>query len=420
MSAYTPTVTGTGPRAAVQRFGAFLAGMIMPNLGAFIAWGLITALTIPNGWINLIARASGAIPNTATSSTAFSSTVVVVVGPIIVFLLPILIGYTGGRLVHGQRGAVVGAIATVGVVVAPVALHYAPIAFAASQTKLVAPATIANLEPNFLGALIIGPLTALILKLWDRLVDGKLASGFEMLVDNFSAGIIGGAMAIFGIYILGPIVNVIASALGWLVDVLTSANLLPLISIIVEPAKVLFLNNAIGNGVLVPLATQQAASAANHTSILFMIESNPGPGLGILVAMWLFGPHAIRPTVPSAIIVQFLGGIHEIYFPYVLMKPILVIAAILGGGVGVLSFVLLGGGLVAVASPGSIIAYIISSAPTTLLPNLIGVIIAAGVSFVVGSVLLGFGRNEKVAMDLDEANSRNAQNKGRKTAVAGA
>jgi PTS system mannitol-specific IIC component len=411
MSAYTPTVTGTGPRAAVQRFGAFLAGMIMPNLGAFIAWGLITALTIQNGWINLIARATGAIPNTATSVTSFSSTVSVVVGPIIVFLLPILIGYTGGRIVHGQRGAVVGAIATLGAVVAPVALQIAP-------AGLAVPKDITGLGPNFLAGFIMGPLTALVLKLWDRLVDGKLASGFEMLVDNFSAGIIGGLFAVIGIYVLGPIIIAINTGLGAVVDFLIKGGLLPLASIIVEPAKVLFLNNAIGNGVLVPLGTQQ--SSGGGTSILFMIESNPGPGLGILVAMWLFGPRAVRPTVPSAIIVQFLGGIHEIYFPYVLMKPILVIAAIIGGGLGVLTFVVLGGGLIAPASPGSIIAYVLVSAPGTIVPNLIGVVVAAAVSFVVGSLLLGFGRNEKTAMDLDEANAQNAQNKGRKTAVAGA
>lgn len=408
---YAPTVTGTGPRAAVQRFGAFLAGMIMPNLGAFIAWGLITALTIQNGWINLIARAVGAIPNNGTSVTSFSSTVSVVVGPIIVFLLPILIGYTGGRLVHGQRGAVVGAIATMGAVVAPVALQIAP-------AGLSVPKDITGLGPNFLAGFVMGPLTALVLKLWDRLVDGKLASGFEMLVDNFSAGIIGGAFAIIGIYVLGPIIIAINTGLGAVVDALVKSSLLPLASIIVEPAKVLFLNNAIGNGVLVPLGTQQAQGGG--TSILFMIESNPGPGLGILVAMWLFGPRAVRPTVPSAMIVHFLGGIHEIYFPYVLMKPILVIATILGGGVGVLTFVVLGGGLIAPASPGSIIAYILVSAPNTILPNLVGVVIAAAVSFVVGSLLLGFGRNEKTAMDLDEANAKNAQNKGRKTAVAGA
>ncbi|MDH2444392.1 PTS mannitol transporter subunit IICB [Amnibacterium sp. CER49] len=409
MSAYTPTVTGTGPRAAVQRFGAFLAGMIMPNLGAFIAWGLITALTIQNGWINLIARAVHAVP--ATGTVAAADQISTLVGPIIVFLLPILIGYTGGRLVHGQRGAVVGAIATMGAVVAPVALHLAP-------AGLAAPKDITGLGPNFLAGFIMGPLTALILKLWDRVVDGKLASGFEMLVDNFSAGIIGGAMAVVGIYVLGPLIIAVNTGLGTVVDFLVKTGLLPLASIIVEPAKVLFLNNAIGNGVLVPLGAQQAHGGG--TSILFMIESNPGPGLGILTAMMLFGPRAVRPTVPSAMVVHFLGGIHEIYFPYVLMKPILIIAAILGGAAGVATFVLLNGGLIAPASPGSIIAYILVSPPQKILVNIIGILVAAIVSFVVGSLLLGFGRNEKTAMDLDEANATNARNKGRKTAVAGA
>jgi mannitol PTS system EIICBA or EIICB component len=410
MSAYTPTVTGTGPRAVVQRFGAFLAGMIMPNLGAFIAWGLLTALTISNGWINLIARAVGAVP-AKDGTVAAADQISTLVGPIIVFLLPILIGYTGGRLVHGQRGAVVGAIATMGAVVAPVALQLAP-------AGLTAPKDITGLGPNFLAGFIMGPLTALVLKLWDRLVDGKLASGFEMLVDNFSAGIIGGLFAVIGIYVLGPIIIWVNTGLGAVVDWLVESKLLPLASIIVEPAKVLFLNNAIGNGVLVPLGAQQAQGGGS--SILFMIESNPGPGLGILTAMLLFGPRAVRPTVPSAMIVHFLGGIHEIYFPYVLMKPILIIAAILGGGMGVLTFVLLNGGLIAAASPGSIIAYILVSPPEKIIVNIIGVLVAAIVAFVVGSVLLGFGRSEKVAMDLDEANARNAENKGRKTAVAGA
>ncbi len=398
MSAYTPVVAGTGPRAAIQRFGAFLAGMIMPNLGAFIAWGLVTALFIPSGWVNLIAG------RPATNPLPFTTAAGTIVGPIIVFLIPVLIGYTGGRQVHGQRGAVVGAIATMGVVISPLA--YNP--------KL----TLGDLGPQFLGALIIGPLTALILKYWDRLVDGKLRSGFEMLVDNFSAGIIGGAMALVGLFWLGPIVVAISQAFGSVVQWLINLHLLPLAQIIIEPAKVLFLNNAIGNGVLVPLGATQAHQTGQ--SILFMLESDPGPGLGILLAMMLFGPRAVRPTVPAAIVVQFLGGIHEIYFPYVLMKPILIIAAILGGGCGVLTWVIFGVGLRAPASPGSIIAYLIECPPNEIVTMLLGVIIAAAVSFAAGAVLLGFGRSEKTAMDLDEANARNAQNKGRKTAVAGA
>lgn len=407
MSDFTPTVTGTGVRARIQRGGAFLAGMIMPNLGAFIAWGLITALFIPNGWINQIARLVGAIGEKET--VPFADAAGTVVGPIIVFLLPILIGYTGGRTVHGQRGAVVGAVATLGVVVSPLALHLG--------TEISpAPTSIAELGPQFLGALIIGPLAALLMKLVDRLLDGKLRGGFEMLVDNFTAGIVGAIGALVGIFALGPIVYQITQVFASFVNGLIQAGLLPLASIIIEPAKILFLNNAIGNGVLVPLAATQSADTGK--SILYMLESNPGPGLGILVAMMLFGPLAIRPTVPAAIVVQFLGGIHEIYFPYVLMKPILIIAAIAGGASGVIMFTLFNDGLLAPASPGSIFAYILVAFPGDLPTILLGILVSAVVSFVVGSLLLGFGRNTRSSLDLDEAKAQSAKNKNKPAAAS--
>ena len=400
MTNFTPVATGTGVRARVQRGGAFLAGMIMPNLGAFIAWGLVTALFIPNGWVNQLARLWGGLGHDKT--LAFSDAAGTIVGPIIVFLIPILIGYTGGRTVHGQRGAVVGAVATIGVIVSPLALHLAP-------AGLAAPKTIADLGPQFLGALIIGPLAALFMKGIDHLLQGRTKGGFEMLVDNFSAGIVGGISALVGVFALGPLVFWITTVFGNFVDVLVQAKLLPIASIVIEPAKVLFLNNAIGNGVLVPLGAHEAAQTGK--SILFMLESNPGPGLGILVCMMLFGPVAIRPTVPAAIVVQFLGGIHEIYFPYVLMKPILLIAAIAGGASGVLMFSLFNDGLVAPASPGSIFAYILVAYPGDLLTILLGILVSAGVSFVVGSLLLGFGRNSRSELDLDEAKAKSARNK---------
>lgn len=399
MSDYTPVAAGTGVRARIQRGGAFLAGMIMPNLGAFIAWGLVTALFIPNGWVNQIARATGGLA--ADKTLPFSDAASSIVGPIIVFLLPILIGYTGGRTVHGQRGAVVGAVATLGVIMSPLALHLGGAS---------APKTWADLGPQFLGALIIGPLAALLLKWIDGMIDGRLKGGFEMLVDNFTAGIVGGFSALVGVFALGPAVYWLTTVFANFVDGLINARLLPLASIIIEPAKVLFLNNAIGNGVLVPLAAKQAATGA-HKSILFMLESNPGPGLGILVAMMLFGPLAIRATVPAAIVVQFLGGIHEIYFPYVLMKPILLIAAIAGGASGVLMFSLFGDGLVAPASPGSIFAYILVAAPGDLPTILLGILVSAGVAFIVGAALLGFGHNKATGLDLEAAREQSARNK---------
>jgi PTS system mannitol-specific IIC component len=394
MSDYTPAVTGTGVRARVQRGGAFLAGMIMPNLGAFIAWGLITALVIPTGWINQIALGPDRIAD--GEAVPFAAAVLVLVDPIIKYLLPILIGYTGGRIVHGQRGAVVGAVATMGVILSPYALN------------LDLEGGAMGVGVSFLGAMIIGPVTALVLKFIDRALEGKLKSGFEMLVDNFTAGIVGAVFAVIGIFGLGPVVTAITNALGSAVGFLVNAGLLPLASIIIEPAKVLFLNNALNHGVLTPIGAEQASETGK--SIMFMLESNPGPGLGILTAMLLFGPIAIRPTVPAAMVVHFLGGIHEIYFPYILMKPILLIAAIAGGATGVLSFVIFNVGLVAPASPGSIFAYILVAYPGDLFKILLGILLSAGVAFIVGALLLGFGKKES-KLDLDEAKAQSAANK---------
>jgi mannitol PTS system EIICBA or EIICB component len=402
MSDFTPAASGTGARAKVQRFGAFLAGMVMPNLGAFIAFGLVTALFIPDGWINLIAGLTGAaVPLT------FTSQISVIVGPLINILIPILIGYTGGKMVHGSRGAVVGAVSTIGAMLAPVAL-----AFANPGNENAPYASIAEIPSAILGAFIIAPLTALALKAWDRFIADKVKGGFEMLVDNFSSGIIGGIGAIVGLYVVGPLTYLLSQGLGSAAKWLVEANLLPLVSIVVEPAKILFLNNAINHGVFTPLGSAEAAEAGQ--SIFFMIESNPGPGLGILTAMLLFGPRAIRPTVPAAMVVHFLGGIHEIYFPYVLMKPILIIAAIAGGATGVLWASIFNLGLVGPASPGSIIAWVVVSPPNQVLLIILGVLISAAVTFVVGALLLGFGRKESAvddALDLEAAKEQTAQNK---------
>jgi len=271
-------------------------------------------------------------------------------------------------MVHGQRGAVVGAIATIGVIVG---------------TDI----------PMFLGAMIIGPLAAYLIKLVDRSVEDRVPSGFEMLIDNFSAGIVGGAMAVLGLYGIGPIVRWMTEAAGNGVDFLVENNLLPLVSIVVEPAKVLFLNNAINHGVLSPLAVAEAKETG--LSILFMIETNPGPGLGILLAYLFFGPMALRPTAPGAIIIHFLGGIHEIYFPYVLMKPKLIVAAIAGGMAGVSTAMVTGAGLVSTPSPGSIFAYLAVTPKGGLFGVLAAVATATVVSFIVASFLMGFGRGAR-------------------------
>jgi PTS system mannitol-specific IIC component len=345
-----PQSRWTKVQAGLQRFGGYLAAMVLPNIGAFIAWGLITALFIPTGWL----------PN---------ATLGALVNPIIDYLLPLLIGYTGGRLVHGQRGSVVGAIATMGVIVG---------------TDV----------PMFLGAMIVGPLAAFLLKLWDDSVGEKISPGFKMLVDNFSCGILGAIMAVLGVLGIGPAVQWLSKIAGSGVQGLINAHLLPLASIIIEPAKVLFLNNAINHGILEPIGVQVAA-AHGGKAIEFLMETNPGPGLGVLLACMLFGPRMMRASVPGAIVIQFLGGIHEIYFPYILARPKLVLAVIAGGGMGVLTFVITGVGTTATPSPGSIFAVLALTPRGSFIGVILGVLVAAAVSFVVGSALFGFGRAER-------------------------
>ena len=349
-AAAPPQAASGGVRAAVQRFGGNLAAMVMPNIGAFIAWGLITALFIPTGWI----------PNSDFEK---------LVGPMILTLLPVLIGYTGGRLVYDQRGAVAGAVATMGLVVG------------------------AEI-PMFLGAMLIGPLAAYVVKLFDRLVGARIKTGFEMLVNNFSLGIIAGGMALLAYVVVGPIVENLTTVLGNGVEALVDARLLPIASIVIEPAKVLFLNNAINHGVLGPIGVAEAQDTGK--SIMFMLETNPGPGLGILLAYWVAGPRPIRPTIPGAAIIHFFGGIHEIYFPYVLMKPQLILAAIAGGAAGIMTFLVTGAGLVATPSPGSIFAYLAVTPRGGFVGVLLGIAIATGVSFTTGVGILRLSKERTV------------------------
>ena len=329
-------------RERMQQLGGFLAGMVIPNIAAILAWGLITALFIPTGWI----------PN---------ETFAKLVGPMILYLLPLLIGYTGGKMVYGHRGGVVGAAATMGVVVG------------------------ADI-PMFLGAMIMGPLGGWAIKKLDQLWEEKIPVGFEMLVNNFSAGILAVILILIANVAIGPIVNAFSNAAGALVNWLIAARLLPLAAIFIEPAKILFLNNAINHGVLSPLGV--AASQESGRAIHFLLETDPGPGLGLLIAFYVAGKGMLKETAPGSMIIHFLGGIHEVYFPYVLAHPIMILAMIAGGFAADLWFVISGAGLVAAPSPGSIFAYLAVIPPGQHFQVLTGVLIGAVVSAVVGMLIL--------------------------------
>lgn len=364
----TASAPASGAKRAqvhVQRFGTFLSGMIMPNIPALIAWGIFTAFFIDVGWT----------PNAALAT---------IVGPFIHYLLPLIIAYTGGTMVYGVRGGVVGAIATMGAIAGS---DYIVAQFNAGLEEGAAELSQVHM---FIGAMILGPLAAWTMKWLDGLWEGKIRAGFEMLVNMFSAGIWGFVMAIVGFYPVALVVNWIMAVLGRGVAWLVEMNLLPLTSILIEPAKVFFLNNAINHGVLTPLGLAQAAEEGS--SILFLLEANPGPGVGLLLAFTFFGIGAARASAPGAAVIQFFGGIHEVYFPYALMKPILILALIAGGATGVTTNMLLGGALRAPAAPGSIFAVILQTAPGAYFAVILSVILSATVTFLIAGVILRASR----------------------------
>lgn len=352
----------------LQRFGKFLSAMVMPNIGALIAFGFLAALFIDTGWI----------PNEGFNS---------MVSPMLTYLIPVLIASTGGKMVGGDRGRVVGAIAVIGAIM--------------SNTSIT----------MLMAAMIIGPLGGYCIKKFDEAMDGHMPAGFEMLINNFSAGIIGMLLAMLGYVAIGPLMSGILAILSAGVNVLVERSLLPLVAIFIEPAKVLFLNNAINHGIFTPIATAQAAEAGK--SIMYMLEPNPGPGLGVLLAYMFFcKDKATRDSAPGAVIIHLLGGIHEIYFPYILMNPVVIIAPIVGNMAAILWFNMTGAGLVGPASPGSIIAYLMMAPGSDMMKIVAGVALAAAISFAIAIPIVKMSGSKSLEDAQKEVAARKAESKG--------
>ena len=355
-------------KSKIQSFGKFLSAMVMPNIGALIAFGFLAALFIDTGWI----------PNEGFNS---------LVSPMLTYLIPILIASTGGRMIGGDRGRVVGAIAVIGAIM--------------SNTSIT----------MLMAAMVMGPLAGLCIKKFDQLMEGRMPAGFEMLINNFSAGIIGMILAMLGYIAIGPLMSGILAVLSAGVSILVENSLLPLVSIFIEPAKVLFLNNAINHGIFTPLATEQAAEFGK--SIMYMLEPNPGPGLGVLLAYMFFCKDKVtKDSAPGAVIIHLLGGIHEIYFPYILMNPLVIVAPILGNMAAIFWFSVTDCGLVGPASPGSIIAYLMMSPGSDMLKVIIGVLIATGISFAVASPIVKMAGGKSLEEAQNEVASMKAASKG--------
>ena len=360
----------------LQRFGKFLSAMVMPNIGAFIAWGFITALFIADGWI----------PNAKLAS----------IQPyMLTFLLPMLIAYTGGKQVGGDRGGVMGAIAVMGCIAGVGGFDG---------------------QPMLMGAMVMGPFAGWVIKKFDKAMDGHMPAGFEMLINNFSVGILGMIVAIIGYFIIGPFMSTVLAVLTAGVNVLVKAKLIPLAAIFIEPAKVLFLNNAINHGIFTPIGIEQAKEAGK--SIMYMLEANPGPGLGVLLAYAVFSKDKVtKSSAPGAIIIHFFGGIHEIYFPYILMNPIVIIAPIVGNICAITFFTFTKCGLIGPSSPGSIIAYL-SMSPKSQIPlTILGVLIATVVSFLIASPIIRMSDGKSLEDAQKKTSDMKAESKGQAAEV---
>ena len=362
----------------MQSIGKALSGMVMPNIGAFIAWGFITALFIEAGWI----------PNAQLAS----------IQPyMLTYLLPVLIAAQGGKMVGGDRGRVMGAIAVMGCI-----------------------AGVGGTEgqPMLMGAMIMGPLAGWVIKKFDQLMEGRMPAGFEMLINNFSVGILGMIMAILGYYAIGPVMAAILAVLSAGVEFLVNHSLLPLVAVFLEPAKVLFLNNAINHGVFTPLGAEQVKVMGQ--SIMYMLETNPGPGLGVLLAYWMFSKDKMtKDSAPGAIIIHLFGGIHEIYFPYILMNPVVIIGPIVGNFCAILFFSITGAGLLGPAAPGSIIAFLMMTPRSSMLLSIIGVVIAAAISFLICSPIIKMSGAKNLEESQNQMASMKAEAKGTAVAAGG-
>ncbi len=358
----------TSARAKLQAFGGFLTAMVIPNMSAFIAWGFITALFISTGWL----------PNENFAN---------LVSPMSTYLLPLLIAFMGGKTVYGDRGGVAGTIGTIGLIIG------------------------ADI-PMFLGAMIVGPLTAWLIKKFDQLVEDKIPTGFEMVINNFSLGILGMIMCLLSYSFIGPVILQANSLLTLVIQAIVDRKALPLLAVLNEPAKVLFLNNVIDQGIYYPLGMQQALESGK--SIFFMVASNPGSGLGLLLAYTFFGKGEAKRTAPGAIIIHFFGGIHEMYFPYVLMKPITILGMIAGSMCGIITFDLFNVGLVAGPSPGSIFAYLALTPKGNFIGVIAGVAVACLVSFAVNSVFIRVGKeasDEELAASAEKSKAMKQEGK---------
>ncbi len=325
----------------IERIGKFYSHIILENVGLFIAYGILSILFSEGGWFP-------------------SSTLTPIIEMIYFIVIPVLISYTTGRRIGGNVGGLVAAMAGLGF-------------FSVDGSSYM------------LGALLTAPMAGWIAKRGLNWIKAHTVVGFEMLFRNLFIGIVGSILLLFSSYCFNPILNQLKNILTWLLDQLFSYNLVPFMSFLIEPGKVMFLNNTINHGLLVPLGIEQVEYMGS--SVLFLLETNPVPGFGILLAYFLIEKKEKKNLLVNMVI-QLVGGIHELYFPYVLSNSILFLAVIAGGMAGNFCFLLLQSGVIAPPSPGSILTILLLSPGKNLFGNLFGIAVSAMVSCIIAVIIL--------------------------------
>ena len=341
-------------RNAIHKFGKFYSNIMINMIGIFIFVGILSVIFGDYGWA----------PNEniyAISQFVYS------------YVIPALIAYAAGN--H------MGQIYEKRPDVPKTGINHAGGAIAVMAAAGV---MIADKNCAILGAMILGPVCGL---LWKHVLEPltrKAVQGMEMLTRNLVAAIVGAAFSIAAYYVLTPVLSAVTHVIMMGVDWLIAHKLICLTSILIEPAKVFFLNNSIHHGILLPLAMQQAEQ--NGSSMLFLLETNPGPGLGVLLALWLSNRKK-RKEYAAYMFVECIGGIHEIYFPEVLANLWLLLALIPGGMAGILCMSVFHVASAGLVSPGSILTLLFMSGHHVL-ATLFAVAISTAVSCAIAFFIL--------------------------------
>ncbi|MGY6172289.1 PTS transporter subunit EIIC [Candidatus Mycoplasma pogonae] len=375
-----------GIRQKIQKIGSFMAGMIMPSIAVFIAWGLWTSMFLYNAKSGSHGWFSG-----QTWSPEWINGLGGIVGPGIKWLIPLLIGVNAGKMIYGVRGAAFGAFMVLVIIVGTDqvwAMH--------PDIIQIDGKALSGRAPNqIIGAMIIAPLSVWIFKKVESLYIEKIRAGFEMLIKNFSLALIAIALGLIMFFAWAWVMFGITFVLTSIIKGFgTNKYIAPLMTIFTEPTRTIFLNNALNHGVLSPIGLNQVqglqeAGTEAARSIFFLYGGNAGPGFGLLIAYAVFKKGQERTNALGSSVIQLIGGIHEVYYVYVIAKPKMILATIAGAATSMAIFSFLDGGTATTVSPGSIIS-VISTSPSgyALGINLLGVFAGAAVSFIVASLLL--------------------------------